>query len=452
MRGLNFIRAILFGMLMIVSCGSLPGEGLQSSPVSPTSMSKENGNADVISTPDRQTPFEQQSIITAYTHQQADGNRFLAGKGAIPNSQPLDIILAGRPIWLVAAPLHEGSIWVAVLANGEVQAFFISGGIVEPAEITPARLPPGMPPVLFIEDGLPKLLTNPSDEGSTLTHPIRASQLVLYLTTEGELVGWEGDEVARLAVNALRDARLLADESGRLLLLSDPTGDYGHAVLGDPLEARSISLLEISPSLHVVNQISIPPPDVIEGIAPIWADLTGDGKSEIIVTLSNSQEGARIVVYSEEGAQLAVGPSIGRGSRWRHQLVVAPFGPAGELELVDVLTPHIGGLVEYYQMVGDRLEIVARVPGYSSHRIGSRNLDAAIAGDFDGDGQVELLVPDQAQQMLGAIRRSDEGAETVWTLPLGGVLSTNLAGVSLLDGGLIVGVGREDNILRLWLP
>ena len=133
-------------------------------------------------------------------------------------------------------------------------------------------------------------------------------------------------------------------------------------------------------------------------------------------------------------------------------MAVAPFGPGGELELAAVLTPHIGGGVEFYRMRANRLEIVARVPGYSPNVIVSRNLDTAIAGDLDGDGRIELLVPDQAQQVLGAIRRNLAGAKTVWTIPIGGKLSTNLAGITLAEGGLAVGIGREDNVLRLWLP
>ncbi len=95
---------------------------------------------------------------------------------------------------------------------------------------------------------------------------------------------------------------------------------------------------------------------------------------------------------------------------------------------------------------------MAQVPGYSSHEIGSRNLDRALAGDLDGDGRIELLVPDQAQESLGAIRRTNEGAETAWSIPLDGRLSTNLAAVTLPDGILALGVGLEEGLLRLWLP
>ena len=55
------------------------------------------------------------------------------------------------------------------------------------------------------------------------------------------------------------------------------------------------------------------PPSVIENLAPIWTDLDGDGNREIILTQSNTAEGAKIVVYTEDGKILAVGPPIGKG-------------------------------------------------------------------------------------------------------------------------------------------
>jgi len=74
------------------------------------------------------------------------------------------------------------------------------------------------------------------------------------------------------------------------------------------------------------------------------------------------------------------------------------------------------------------------------------------AGDFDGDGAVELLVPDQAQESLGAIRRTNDGAMTAWSIPFEGTLSTNLAAVTLPGGVLALGAGLEEGVLRLWLP
>ena len=189
---------------------------------------------------------------------------------------------------------------------------------------------------------------------------------------------------------------------------------------------------------------------MVEGLAPIWADLDGDGKREIVVTLSNSAEGARIAVFSEEGKEIAAGPAVGQGFRWRHQLAVAAFGPEGQVELVDVLTPHIGGVVEFYRLENAELKGMAQVPGHTSHVLGSRNLDMAVAGDWDGDGRIELLVPTQNRAQLSGIRRTPGGAEVVWSLPVGGRINTNIGVVTNSDGGLSVAVGREDRVLQIW--
>lgn len=157
------------------------------------------------------------------------------------------------------------------------------------------------------------------------------------------------------------------------------------------------------------------------------------------------------MAFDERGAWVAAGPPIGRGGRWRHQLAVAPFAPDGGLELVAVRTPHIGGTVELYTREGEQLRIVAELPGYTSHILGARNLDMALAADLDGDGGIEVLVPNQALDTLGVLRRSMAGVEVAWTLPVDGRVSTNLAAVPEADGRVSVGVGREDRVLRLWL-
>jgi hypothetical protein len=272
-----------------------------------------------------------------------------------------------------------------------------------------------------------------------------------FIDSEGDLVVWQnGSEAGRLAVDALPDARLLIDEQERVLLLTKPSSRYPHGIAGDRLEATEITLLETHPSLKAVTRISIPGQRVVEGISPIWADLNGDGRREIIVTISDSEQGAQVVVYSESGDQLAAGPAVGRGNRWRHQIAVAPLGVNGELELAEVLTPHIGGIAGFYRLDGESLNLVAQQAGVTSHTIGSRNLDMGIAGDLDGDGQPELVVFDQSFTDLTAMRRTVDGIEIAWQTPVGGKAATNLASVNL-DGGISLGVGRDDGVLRIWL-
>lgn len=401
-------------------------------------------------------PIGQSSPSIGYTYQRPDGNRLVSGIGRGPHFQTIDIPLAGTPQWLVVAALGEGSLWVATLQNGQAQGFRVTGRRFTPVSIAPTTLPPHMPPLLIVErEGATRLGNVVTPSAATRTHPAvldwPASRYA-YITADGDLVVKSGDLETRLPVRALPDARVLGDERGRLLLLSDPTNRYRHGVLGDALEASSISLVETIPVPRVVLTIPVAAPAVIEGISPIWADLDGDGAREIIVTVSDPQVGARIVVFDESGAQRAAGPPIGAGFRWRHQLAVAHFGPNRELELVAVQTPHIGGTVEFYRLAGNTLTIVASEYGYSTHAIGSSNLDTAVAGDWDGDGNVEILIPNSFFNQLMAVRRTTNGIAVPWHLPAGGTLRTNLAAVRLSDGRVALGVGTDKDALRLWVP
>jgi hypothetical protein len=381
------------------------------------------------------------------------------GRGALPGVASIEVSLSGSPRWVVAVPAEEGSLWAVALDDGRVEAWRVSERRVEPVAVVPDRLPPGAPPLLRLDGGEASLVVAPAEaSASTLTHPalLSPSGRMAFVDERGELVIWGAIERGRLALNALPDARLLVDEGERILLLTDATGRYGHGVLGDAIEGGAISLVEagltVDAAPRVLPSIPVPAPAVVEGLSPIWADLTGDGRKEIVATVSDGAQGARIVAWNEGGTQIAAGPAIGRGNRWRHQIAVAPFGPQGEIELVAVLTPHIGGVVEFYRLEGEALRIVASVGGYTSHRIGSRNLDQAVACDANGDGQVELVLPNQRMDALGGIQRTGDGAAVAWTVPVGGRISTNLAAVTVTGERLAVGVGREDGVLLVWPP
>lgn len=371
----------------------------------------------------------------------------------------MDIPLSGQPTWIAGVPFENGSAWAVAFENGVLQAFLVTLDGYTQIAISPAQISPGMPLTIYAQGGNLFALTAPGADASPLSPPVPLDdqlQSIAYIATSGDLVLWQNGHETRLPVDALPDSRILADGNGMLLLLSNPTERYGHGVLGDGLEAAGITLVETAPEVRIAQIISIPEPDVIEGIYPLWEDLNGDGQREIIVTLSNAQAGARIVAYREgpsagsgQAVLLAEGPSVGTGFRWRHQLLVAPFGEGGESLLAVVRTPHIGGVLEFYRLEGNRLEIVTEIPGFSTHSIGSRNLVTALAGDLDDDGQIELLAPDQTHMRLGIV--SIDG-KTTW-LDLNAKLATNLAAVTLTDSGRVtIAAGLANNTLRLWLP
>ncbi|WP_319509023.1 hypothetical protein [uncultured Methanolobus sp.] len=446
MAGNRNLTFILLGMLAVIVFIAIAMNGTQ------------DGQEDVIipeeildcdyCTFNYRTPF-----TLAYTYLQPDGNRVVQGNMDLLSADYTDVQLSGKPEWVVSAASNNGSIWVAVLDDGAVEAFELSNGDIEKVDISPAKIHADSPPILMIKNDEAFLLAPGLWNESHLSHPIAlaSSGRTVFIETSGDLVFRVNDrESARLEVNALPDARLLLDEDERILLLTGPTEDYKHGVLGDSVEASSVTLVETATTPSIAKVIDVPEGDVVEGIAPIWTDFDGDGIREILVTLSNAEDGARLVVFDEDGNIIASGPAAGNGYRWRHQIAVAPFGPQGEIEIADVLTPHIGGTVEFYQLNEDELTVMSGLSGYSSHMPGSRDLDMAIAGNFDNDTLLELLVPTQDFMELTVMEHNEKGIHVQGHLLLGGVLNTNIAAVTLANNSVAIGVGTDEEIIRIW--
>lgn len=394
--------------------------------------------------------------VHGYTYGQPSSNRGVDGTGGLPGSNPVDVRLGGVPVWVVGVPLGDGTAWVVSLEDGRVRAFRLEGSgeispqPIVPQPIVPERLPPGAPPLVEAKDGELELVVADDRELSALTHPGPASAggNLLGITRGGGVLAG-GERIP--GVVALPDARLARSADGAVAALSKPTARYEHGVLGDGLEAEAMTLLRpADEGYRVSGRIRPASGGVFETVAPLWSKLNGDDL--LAVTESTAAEGSRVSVYDPDGSLVAAGPFIGAPQKWRHVLAAGPFGPGGETEIAVTRTPHFGPRIEFYEPNLDEgeLRLAAARPGYTSHRIYTRNLDAARAGDFDGDGRWELLVPDESYTGLGAIRHEEDGARVAWTLPIGGTLVTNLASATNWEGRAQVAAGRSDGVLRIW--
>jgi hypothetical protein len=350
--------------------------------------------------------------------------------------------------------MGENSIWAAVMDDGTCQVFLIKttdGLVVEEVTRELPSFEAPAPPVILTDNNRFILLSQKFYDKNFYTNPIITDQPyhILSITPEGNIsVKNELDE--EVAVNAINDGRIVADGEGLVYILTGPTDEYTHGILGDKYEASSITVLDSRDGFNMVSRIDIRAGTVIESLYPIVYDIDGDKKNEIIVTLSNSTVGAWIAVFGLRGNLIMEGPPVGTGNRWRHHIAVAPFGPDGELEFTDVLTPHIGGVVEFYRFKDDQLEKAASMGGYSSHKIGSRNLDTALAGDFDDDDRFEILIPDQGFSKLGLVKHTINGAVVLFEMEAGGEINTNISSAADSSGHLLLGIGRQDGVLRIW--
>jgi len=385
-----------------------------------------------------------------YTHPQQTGNRTLPGVGDVRDAEPVTFDPEGTPQWLVAHPAEGGSQWTVVTEDGRASRWRVRDGSPERvAEYDP--LPAGTQPVVATGDGAPRPLRPPGDMAPR-TSPMVAPgdgegpPKLLYVATDGALVV-AGERRTRLAVDALSDGRLAALGDGRYVLFAAPTDRYGHGALGDTTEGASLVAVDATEP-EVVWETTLDAPTVFEGLQGLVADLDGDGDREIVTTVADTTNGARITVFDADGERLATGPVYGPG--WRHQLAVAPFAPDGHPELAVVRKPHVDRVVEFYRLDAGSLDIVATLSGFSTHTYGSRILDGALAADLDGDGRTELLVPTSDRRTLVAVRRTPDGAEVAWETPLDSHVTSNLTGVAL-PGGVAIGVGTDDGV-SVWQP
>ena len=378
---------------------------------------------------DVRTPPLDPETTVGYTHVRPSGNRLASVPGSVPTADPVDVSLPTTPAWVVGVPDGATTVWVVVLVDGSVRAYRIApDGVTGSVAVDAAG---EGPPLVGLADGTLRALATRS-----LTHPLPVADGFATVDGDGLLVLPSGT----LAVDALPDARVVTDGE-RLYVHGRATDAYAHGVLGDAVEAGGIAVVDPA-SPAVTAWLDPPAGAVFEGIAPLVADWAGG--TAVVATASDGDAGARVVVYDPDGSIRATGPAVGRGFRWRHQIAVAPFAPDGSLEVAAVRTPHLGGTVEFARLDGEALRTVARTDGYASHRIGSRNLDMAVAGDFEGDGRVELLVPTDPMDALAGLRRTDGGVEEAWRVPLGGRLTTNLG----VAGGTVA--AGWDGTLRVW--
>jgi hypothetical protein len=288
-----------------------------------------------------------------------------------------------------------------------------------------------------------------------LSHPVvvdAATNLLAYPATNGDLVFWrDGKEIARIGYHLLPDARLVVSDDGEVGAYARATDRYAHGVLGDALEGGALGIASVNEVTFYGGEIQVDAPAVLEGIAPLWADIDGDGVQELVSTVSNASSGAWLRVEGHNGGIIAESAPIGQGFRWRHQIAVAPTGIDGAPQVIEVQTPHIGGIVGYFDLRGDTLSLNNAQLGYTSHAINSANLDQAVVADFDGDGVPELVLTDQARTRLAAVVNSERGVQEVWSLPLGAALASNLSVVELPDGGVALGAVTEDGRLSVWV-
>jgi len=180
--------------------------------------------------------------------------------------------------------------------------------------------------------------------------------------------------------------------------LSSPTRRYHHGVLGDEVEAASLTLvLDGGKELRY----ELPESRVFEDLHPRLVNLDGKGADEVVVVESDIDLGASLAVYglrNDEVKKIAATPFIGRANRWLNPIGAGNFNGDSVMDLALVSTPHIGGVLKLYSYTPPRLTSYAKLRGVSTHSIGSTAL--GMGRVVTGDSKDLILAPSQRHNEL----------------------------------------------------
>lgn len=176
---------------------------------------------------------------------------------------------------------------------------------------------------------------------------------------------------------------------------TDPTNRYPHNVLGD---LRGFAALEVSLAGATTLRLVQPEHRVFEDISPRLWDIDGDGIPEIVVVESDQRLGARLTAWSAQRASdgthtltlRAAGDFIGTRFRWLAPVGIADFTGDGHPEIAYVEMPHLARRLVLVRLEGNRFLPVARLDGFSNHRIGENFITGGVR---DCGAGPEILIP-----------------------------------------------------------
>jgi hypothetical protein len=267
---------------------------------------------------------------------------------------------------------------------------------------------------------------------------------VIGIQAPGRVIRLEPGGGARWALSARAEVATLPDatpvqvdldgrgDGGHVAVLAGPDETrYAHGVLGDAVEATRVLWLERH-SLQTMRELTLPPPHVLEDIAP--RPVAWQGRQALMTVRSGPEGGQLALVASDPAAPgrlrlAALGAPLGTRHRW-----MAPTTDGRRL--LAVHTPHLGGRLHVYAADGERLVGREVATGLSNHRLGARQLDTGVwLGRW-------LVLPDQAGTQL-IVLDGDQDFRVAARLPVPApvassvALAGDLAAFRLADGRVL---------------
>ena len=409
---------------------------------------------------------------------QSTGNRVAWGRGSFPRFQAFGIATEVPMRWVVmlgptrlATVDRDGSVWILDASRGGISVAARYGEVVSP-EAPPA--------VVAVDEDNPALALVGRDgrlmlwsDGSLRSYDVGAPLSQLTFPVPLRLSGQRWDDlvavaadgavvligsllsapriVSRVDARALPDARItLADLDGdgtpEAVILTEPTDRFSNGLLGDRVEAASVTVIGITPFGLSVRGRHALTTGVFEDLVPVLAPLTPGGRPAVLIARSADPQGTLVSALGwRDGALGALAESLpaDQGGRWIHVVGATDLSRDGSPEVVAVRAPHLGGVLTAYRRRGAALSVAAQVAGFSSHAAGSRNQDQAVIADLDGNGRPEVIVPRHSRETLVSLELDGSRFVERWSINLRGPIESNLVIVDV-DGDWLLDLVVAD--------
>ena len=229
--------------------------------------------------------------------------------------------------------------------------------------------------------------------------------------------------------------------------LIGPTRRYRHGILGDDTEAGG---LRVVTGDGAALDYELDNDSVFEDRRARLVDLDHDGHDEIIVVRSYLDAGATIAVFGVADGildRIDEAPPIGRPSRWLNPAGAADFDGDGSVEIAYVETPHIGGTLRLLEYQDRELRVDHEEFGFSNHAIGSRVQDLSAVVDWNGDGVLDIVVPDARRNSLKVVTFSGGRFAELDAVNLFGPLTHGIFALSGADKATVVYTNGDSTLV-----